>query len=99
MSCTELNQRKTRKAKKGIKTGLDSFLGFSSFSLIQLGATHGPSILRGQYWRFVTSIFGHHDLLHIALNLWCLVTVGPIVEKIFDRKKMIILYLVAGNEI
>ena len=79
-----------------VLAGVDSFLGFTSYSLIQLGATHGPSIMQGQYWRFVTSIFGHHDLLHIALNLWCLVTVGPIVEKIFDRKKMIILYLVTG---
>jgi membrane associated rhomboid family serine protease len=77
--------------------GFDSFLGFSSFSLQQLGATHGPSILRGQYWRFVTSIFGHHDLLHLALNLWCLVTAGPLVERIFDRKKMLIIYLLAGT--
>jgi rhomboid protease GluP len=80
-----------------VLAGLDSFLGFTSFSLTQLGATHGPSILRGQYWRFMTSIFGHHDILHLAMNLWCLVTVGPLVEKIFDRKKMLILYLVAGS--
>ena len=80
----------------GMLAGPISFLSFSGFSLQQLGATHGSSILRGQYWRFVTSIFAHHDLLHIALNLWCLTMVGPLVETIFDRKKMIILYVVAG---
>jgi membrane associated rhomboid family serine protease len=80
-----------------VLAGVDSFLGFTSFSLQQLGATHGPSILRGQYWRFMTSIFGHHDVLHLGMNIWCLVTVGPLVEKIFDRKKMLILYLVSGT--
>jgi rhomboid protease GluP len=73
-----------------------SAIAFSGFSLEQLGATHGPSILRGEYWRFVTSIFAHHDLLHIALNLWSLLTVGPLVEQIFDRKKMMLIYLAAG---
>jgi len=79
-----------------VLAGFDSILGFTSFSLKQLGATHGPSILLGQYWRFVTSIFGHHDALHIVLNVWCLVQAGPIVEALFDRKKMIILYVVSG---
>jgi membrane associated rhomboid family serine protease len=76
--------------------GPSSAIAFSGFSLEQLGATHGPSILRGEYWRFVTSIFAHHDLLHIALNLWSLVTVGPVVEQIFDKKKMMLIYLASG---
>lgn len=73
-----------------------ALFGFSGFSLQQLGATHGPSILRGQVWRFVTSIFLHHDLLHLALNLWSLLSVGVLVERIFDRKKMLLIYLVSG---
>src|SRR5262249_11870265 len=68
--------------------GADSLFGYSGYTLIELGAVHGPSILRGQYWRFVTSIFGHHDLLHLILNLSSLVAVGDLVERIFDRKKM-----------
>jgi membrane associated rhomboid family serine protease len=50
----------------------------------------------GQYWRFVTSIFGHHDLLHLTLNLASLVIVGDLVERIFDKKKMMLIYFVAG---
>src|SRR5215813_2341378 len=76
--------------------GGDSIIGFSGFTLQQLGAVHGPSIMLGQGWRFVTSIFGHHDLLHLALNLWSLVAVGDLVERIFDKKKMMLIYLVAG---
>ena len=76
--------------------GIESAVAYSGYSLQQLGATHGPAILLGQYWRFVTSIFGHHDLLHLAMNLYCLAQVGPAVEQLFDRKKMMLIYLVAG---
>lgn len=73
-----------------------SFFGFSSFSLLQLGATHGASLLRGQAWRYVTSIFAHHDLMHVAFNLWALTAAGPLVEEAFDKKKMLLIYLVSG---
>ncbi len=76
--------------------GPDSIIGFSRFTLEQLGAVHGPSIMLGQWWRFVTSVFGHHDLLHLALNLWSLIAVGDLVERIFDKKKMMLIYLVSG---
>ncbi len=77
--------------------GPSNLLGFSGYTLQQLGATHVPSILMGEHWRFVTSIFGHHDLVHLAFNLWALAYVGPIVEELFDRKKMLIIYLLSGT--
>lgn len=73
-----------------------ALLGFSSYTLRQMGATHGPSILLGEWWRVVTSFFGHHDLLHLGLNLASLVAVGEVVERLFDRKKMLLIYLAAG---
>jgi membrane associated rhomboid family serine protease len=76
--------------------GEGSLFGFSGYTLIELGAVHGPSVLRGQAWRFVTSIFGHHDLLHLVLNLSSLVAVGAVVERIFDPKKMMLIYLASG---
>ncbi len=77
--------------------GPTNLLGFSGYTLQQLGATHVPSILMGEHWRFVTSIFGHHDLVHLAFNLWALAYAGPIVEELFDRKKMLIIYLLSGT--
>jgi len=73
-----------------------SLLGFSHFSLIQLGATSGTRQLLGEHWRYVTSILAHHDLMHLAFNLWALSSAGPLVEELFDRKKMMILYLLSG---
>lgn len=76
--------------------GEDALTGFSGFSLQQLGATHGVSIMLGEYWRFVTSIFGHHNPLHLIMNLGSLVFVGELVERILDRKKMLLIYLASG---
>ncbi|MCC7380314.1 MAG: rhomboid family intramembrane serine protease [Deltaproteobacteria bacterium] len=73
-----------------------SVFSFSGFSLQQLGATHGVSLLRGQHWRYFTSIFAHHDLLHVAFNVWSLSAAGPLVEQIFDKKKMLLIYLASG---
>ncbi|MBI2374667.1 MAG: rhomboid family intramembrane serine protease [Deltaproteobacteria bacterium] len=79
-----------------VPTSPASLLGFSSFSLEQLGATQGIAQLRGEHWRFFTSVFAHHDLMHVAFNFWSLTAAGPIVEHVFDKKKMILIYLVSG---
>jgi membrane associated rhomboid family serine protease len=73
-----------------------SLVGFSGFTLQQLGALHGPSLLDGQYFRLVTYMFGHHDVVHLAFNVSALVTAGSIVERLFDRKKMVLMYLASG---
>ena len=73
-----------------------SLFGFSSFTLQQLGATQGARQLLGEHWRFVTSVVAHHDLMHLAFNLWALASAGPLVEELFDRKKMLLTYLVSG---
>ena len=63
--------------------------------LLRLGAK-SPYILLGQWWRLVTAIFLHADLLHIGLNLWCLFDLGPEVEALFSKAKFIVFYLAAG---
>jgi rhomboid protease GluP len=50
----------------------------------------------GQWWRLVTAIFLHADLLHIGMNLWCLVDLGPQVESLFSATKFTVFYLFTG---
>lgn len=76
--------------------GIESAPGFTSFSVRSLGSASLTGILQGQYWRFVTSAFAHADLLHIAFNLYALSISGRLVEQAFDKKKMLIIYLLAG---
>jgi rhomboid protease GluP len=69
--------------------------GISGEVLLRLGAK-SPYIFMGQWWRLVTAIFLHADLLHIGMNLWCLVDLGPQVESLFNSAKFTVLYLVTG---
>ncbi len=64
--------------------------------LFRLGAKFGPAIFAGEWWRLVTAIFLHAGLLHIAMNLWCLIDLGPQVESLFTTAKFIVIYLVTG---
>lgn len=80
----------------GVIAGPREMLAFSSYTLAQLGALHGPALYEGEWWRLVAYMFGHHDLVHVAFNITALVTAGAAVEELFDRKKMFLMYLAAG---
>jgi len=64
--------------------------------LIRLGAKFGPLIVSGEWWRLVTAIFLHAGLIHIGMNLWCLIDLGPTVEQLFSTTKFVVLFLVTG---
>jgi len=68
--------------------------GIDGEVLLRLGSTH--QIHPGEWWRLVTAIFLHAGLLHIGMNLWCLIDLGPAVESLFSTPKFICLYLVTG---
>jgi rhomboid protease GluP len=50
----------------------------------------------GEYWRFVTASFLHANLLHIAFNLWSLVSLAPLLEREFGWARFTLVYLGAG---
>lgn len=62
----------------------------------RLGASYGPRILAGEWWRLVTAMFLHAGLLHIGMNLWCLIDLGPTVESLFSTTKFLAFYLATG---
>lgn len=71
-------------------------LAFTRYTLLQAGATGRIAMALGEWWRLVTSLFIHHDVVHLAFNLYCLALVGPIVERLFGRKKTLLFYLATG---
>jgi rhomboid protease GluP len=75
--------------------GAPSMGGIDVGVLMRLGAK-APYILAGQWWRLVTAMFLHAGLLHIGMNMWCLVDLGPEVEALFSGTKFIVLYLATG---
>jgi rhomboid protease GluP len=66
-------------------------------ALIAWGANHGLMVtFEHQYWRLLTCMFLHIGLLHLAMNLWCLLTTGPLVERFFGHLGYAALYLLSG---
>ena len=64
--------------------------------LVAYGAKYNEAILNGQYWRFVTPIFLHANILHVGLNMLNLIVLGVIVERIFGHIRFLLIYLVTG---
>ena len=49
-----------------------------------------------QWWRFVTPMFLHVNLLHIMVNMYSLWIVGPYVEKLYGSAKFVVLWVFTG---
>ena len=64
--------------------------------LIAFGAKENDLINQGQYWRFVTPIFLHANLLHVGLNMLNFVVLGVFVERLVGHMRFLLIYLVTG---
>ena len=70
--------------------------GPNTAQLIRWGADFGPLTLAGQPWRIFTCMFLHIGLIHIATNMWCLWSIGPLAERVFGRWVYLLLYFYTG---
>ncbi len=69
---------------------------FGVGSLVPLGA-HVPQLEhQGEWWRLGTAVFLHGGLLHVGMNLMAMSQIGPAVEEVFGRGRMLFLYLLTG---
>jgi len=49
-----------------------------------------------QYWRLVTPIFIHVNLLHVFVNMYSLWVIGPWVEKLYGSAKFVVFWVATG---
>jgi membrane associated rhomboid family serine protease len=65
--------------------------------LITYGAKLNSLIeTRHEWWRFVTPVFIHINLIHLMINMYSLWVVGPYVEKLYGSAKFVVFWVVTG---
>ena len=79
-------------------TGHLSLMGSVSVQvLFRLGARETFDLLaRQQWWRLVMPIFLHANLLHIGMNTWVLLDIGPALEELYGSSRYLFLYIATG---
>ncbi|OJV66103.1 MAG: hypothetical protein BGO41_09245 [Clostridiales bacterium 38-18] len=64
--------------------------------LLKLGAKVNPLIGLGEYWRLLTAMFLHADIMHLVFNMMALYIFGRDIERFFGKKKFLLIYFISG---
>lgn len=65
--------------------------------LIQAGAKQGEAIfLFGEWWRLITAVYLHGNLLHLGMNAYSLSMLGPFIEHEIGPRKLLVVYTLTG---
>jgi rhomboid protease GluP len=64
--------------------------------VLNAGAKDNASILGGQYYRLLTSMFLHLGILHIGVNAYSLYIIGPQTERVYTTPRFLALYFISG---
>ncbi|MHC5252433.1 rhomboid family intramembrane serine protease [Listeria kieliensis] len=68
----------------------------NTYTLVEWGAKFNPLIYEGEWWRFVSPIFLHAGLMHIAANCLMIYIVGPWAERLYGRTRYAIILILGG---
>ena len=64
--------------------------------LLNFGASYGPYLRRGDYWRLVMPMFLHIGWFHLAVNMYALYLLGPLLERIYGWTRFSLIYVGSG---
>ena len=68
----------------------------SGGQLTRVGVKDNTALLAGQYWRLITPIFLHANIVHIGLNGYFLYLIGPQVERAFGTPRFTAIFMLSG---
>ena len=77
-------------------SGLMNLGGIDGDVLQRMGASLPLPVNLAEPWRFVTAVFLHASLMHIAFNMWVLMDIGPQVEELYGTGRFLFIYVVTG---
>lgn len=72
----------------------DEFL--HSGAVTRSGGFAPDAIRDREYWRFITYAFLHGSIMHLTMNMLCLLMWAPIVERRIGVPKFLVIYLVSA---
>jgi rhomboid protease GluP len=64
--------------------------------LMQFGMKINFLIIKGEYWRLISSAFIHIGIMHLIFNMYGLYSLGTLVENIYGTKKYVLVYFSAA---
>jgi rhomboid protease GluP len=76
--------------------GLFNLFSPSVEALFTLGAAGSVPWQLGRWWTLLTAIYLHGGLLHILFNVMWIRQLGPAVEELYGRARMVVIFSVAG---
>ena len=65
-------------------------------ALIHLGANVASLTLSGEPWRLLSSVFLHSSFPHLLMNMFALLVVGAVAERILGKWRLLIVWLFSG---
>jgi len=88
-------------------SGFEAPTGGGVFALFNLGGINGEVLGRmgaslplvgnlAEPWRFVTAVFLHGSIMHIAFNMWVLMDIGPQIEELYGSARYFFIYVATG---
>lgn len=73
-----------------------SFTDIDNITLLKFGALYPFYTVNGEYYRIITSMFLHANIIHFLFNMYALYIIGTQVESFFGTKKFIFIYFISG---
>jgi rhomboid protease GluP len=69
--------------------------GFRASTLLRFGAL-GGSLGAAEPWRYLSAVFVHVSVLHVAMNLWMFTDLGRSLERALGGARLAIVFLATG---
>lgn len=64
--------------------------------IINTFCLYGPLVRLGEYYRLITSMFLHGDILHLFFNCYAIYVIGPQLESFMGKAKFLFIYIFSG---
>lgn len=70
--------------------------GITDENLIDFGANFRPLVMQGEWWRLMSCMFLHANLMHIGANMYSLWALGRMLEALVGWKSTFLVYMITG---